>query len=133
MSKPVFDFLAANQVFYLATLEGNQPRVRPFGFNLVENNRLYFITGGSKNVARQLHANPRFELSTANAKGEWLRLAATAVFDTTPELLEKAFQHMPPLRERYGKPDSPKVEMFYASQVVATLEDMNGRKDVYNF
>lgn len=125
----VLDFLAANPVFQFATVEGDQPRARPFGFHMVEGGRLYFITGEAKKVCRQLKANPRFEISVSNDKGEWLRLAGQAVFDTRPELLEKAFGMAPMLRDIYGAPDGPKAAMFYADKAVAVLADMQGRNE----
>lgn len=125
----VLDFLAANPVFQLATVEGDQPRVRPFGFHLVDNGRIYFITGEPKKVCRQLYANPRFELSVSNDKGQWLRLSGKAVFDTKPELVAKAFEMLPMLKDIYGHPNSPKAIMFYAGEAVAVLADMQGNSE----
>ncbi len=122
----VLDFLAANPVFQLATVEGDQPRNRPFGFCMAENGKLYFITGEAKKVCAQLKANPRFEISVANDRGEWMRLTGRAVFDTRPELVEKAFGIMPMLRDIYGAPGGPKAAMFYADQAVAVFANMSG-------
>lgn len=129
----VLDFLAANPVFHLATVEGDQPRNRPFGFHMVENGKLYFITGEEKKVARQLKANPRFELSASDAQGRYMRLTAQAVFDTTPELVEKAFQAMPMLRDIYGSVGGPKAAMFYAGQAEALIADMTGKSETIRF
>lgn len=126
--KKVLDFLAANPVFQFATVDGDKARCRPFGFHMVENGRLYFITGEAKDVCRQLKANPAFELSVSNDKGQWLRLSGRAVFDTTPALLEKAFGMMPMLRDIYGS-GGAKAAMFYADQAVATLADMQGKSE----
>ncbi len=125
----VLDFLAAHPVFQFATVEGDQPRNRPFGFHMVEDGKLYFITGEAKKVCAQLKANPRFEISVSNDKGEWMRLTGRAVFDTRPELVEKAFSIMPMLRDMYGVPGGPKAAMFYADKVVAVLADMQGRNE----
>lgn len=126
----VVDFLTANPVFQLATVEGDQPRVRPFGFHMVANGRLYFITGEGKKVHQQLLANPKFELSTSNDKGEWLRLSGKAVFDTPADLLEKAFVAMPMLRDIYGNPSAgAKAAMFYVADGKAVLADMSGKSE----
>lgn len=125
----VIDFLTANPVFQLATIEGNQPRNRPFGFHMVENGRIYFITGEAKKVCRQLQANPRFEISVSNDKGQWLRLTGEAIFDTRPELVEKAFAIMPMLKDIYGNPNGPKAAMFYAGNAEALLADMSGNSE----
>lgn len=125
----VLDFLAANPVFQFATIDGDKPRNRPFGFHMVVDGKIYFTTGEMKDVAKQLKANPNFELSTCNDKGAWLRLRGKAVFDTRPELVEKAFALMPMLKEIYGKPDSPKIALFYAADAEAILADMSGKSE----
>lgn len=129
----VLDFLAANPVFQLATVEGDQPRVRPFGFHMVENGRIYFITGEAKKVSQQLRANPRLELSVSNDKGQWLRVSGKAVFDTTPERVAKALEIMPMLKDIYERPNGPKPAMFYITEAEATLADMQGNSETIKF
>ena len=130
--KKVLDFLAANPVFQLATVDGDQPRCRPFGFHMVEDGRIYFITGEAKDVARQLRANPRFELSVSNDKGQWLRLSGKAVFDTRKELVDKAFGIAPVLKEIYGNSNGPQAAMFYVKDGVAVLADMQAGSETVN-
>lgn len=125
----VLEFLAANPVFQFATVDGDKPRTRPFGFHMLDNGKIYFATGETKDVAKQLKANPNFELSTANDKGEWLRLRGKAVFDTRPELVEKAFAAMPLLKDIYGKENGPNIALFYAGQAEAILADMAGKSE----
>lgn len=127
--KKITDFLTANPVFHFATVEGDQPRLRPFGFFLEANERIYFFTGEHKKVFRQLLANPKFEICACNDKGEWLRLAGKAVFDTRPELVEKAFGMAPMLRDIYGAANSPKAAMFYAGDAEATFTDITGKSE----
>lgn len=125
----VLDFLKDNPVFQLATIDGDQPRARPFGFHMVVNGRLYFITGEAKKVCKQLKANPKFELSVSDAQGRWLRLSGVAVFDTTPELVEKAFAVMPTLKDIYGSAGGPKPALFYVDKGEAVLADMSGNSE----
>lgn len=125
----VLDFLAANPVFHLATMEGDQPRNRPFGFHMVDNGRLYFTTGEGKKVWHQLRANPKFEISVSNDKGQWLRLSGTAVFDTRPELVGKTFEIMPMLKDIYGPGKGAVAALFYADKAEATLADMSGNNE----
>lgn len=127
--KRVTDFLTANPIFHLATMEGDQPRVRPFGFFMEVGGKLYFITGEQKKVAAQLRVNPKFQLCACNDKGEWLRLAGKAVFDTKPELVEKAFGLAPMLKDIYGNPDGPKAALFYAADAEAVFADMTGKSE----
>lgn len=128
----VLDFLAANPVFQLATVEGDQPRNRPFGFHMVDNGRLYFITGADKKVCKQLEANPKFEISVSNDKGQWLRMSATAVFDTRDDLLARAFEMMPMLKDIYGA-GKARAALFYADKAEAILADMTGGNETISF
>ena len=78
--KNVFDFLKEAGIYYLATVEGDQPRVRPFGTILIYEDKLYIQTGKSKPVSKQLAANPKAELC-AFKKGAWVRVAGELVND----------------------------------------------------
>ncbi len=128
----VIEFLDANPVFQLATVEGDQPRVRPFGFHIVDGGKLYFFTGVGKKVFNQLQANPKFEISVSNETGQWLRLSGRAVFHTTPELLEKSFDKAPMLRDIYGNPaGGPEPAMFYVEKGEAVLADMTGKSETF--
>ena len=80
----VCQFLKNAGTYYLATVEGDQPRVRPFGTAHIFNNKLYIQTGNVKNVAKQLKANPKAEIC-AMYKGEWIRIAGELVEDDTEE------------------------------------------------
>ena len=85
--KRVYDFLKEAKVYYLATTDGNQARVRPFGtINLFEG-RLYIMTKNHKKVSDQMKANPKVEIS-AMAEGKWIRLEAIAVLDERIEAQE---------------------------------------------
>ena len=81
----VYDFLKAAGTYYLATAEGDQPRVRPFGTIDLFEGKLYFQTGKVKDVSRQIHQNPKIEIC-AFKDGAWLRVAASAYAD---DLLRK--------------------------------------------
>lgn len=76
----VLKFLKEAETYYLATVEGNQPRVRPFGTVSVFEGRLYIQTGKIKEVSKQLHANPKAELC-AFKDGEWIRVTGQLIED----------------------------------------------------
>ena len=80
----VADFLKAAGVYYLATVEGDQPRVRPFGTANIFEGKLYIQTGKVKPVSQQIHANPKAELC-AFKDGQWLRVACELVEDDRVE------------------------------------------------
>lgn len=75
-------FLKDTGTYYLATSDGEQPRVRPFGTIHIFDGKLYIQTGRAKDVSKQLAANPKFELCAFKAEtGEWLRLSGELVED----------------------------------------------------
>ena len=85
----IYEFLKAAGTYYLATVEGDQPRVRPFGTIDLFEGRLYIQTGKVKDVSKQIHANPKIEIC-AFKDGVWLRVAAKAYADDRI----KAQEHM---------------------------------------
>ena len=78
--KEVYSFLKKCETYYLATIDGDQARVRPFGTIHIFENKLYFQTGKSKRVSKEIHAYPKVELCAFDGE-TWLRVAAKAVED----------------------------------------------------
>jgi len=114
-------FLENAGTYYLATAEGNQPRVRPFGTVLLYEGRLYIQTGKSKNVSKQLAANPKAELC-AFKDGQWLRVSGELVNDDSP-LIARAGD----VSERFGIPSSApenphKSAIFQPCLITPTLK-----------
>jgi uncharacterized pyridoxamine 5'-phosphate oxidase family protein len=109
----VLDFLNETKTFYLATVDGDKPKVRPFGLVLKFEGKLYFSTNASKPSYQQIKANPNVEVSATNAKNEWLRLSGEAVFDDRPEVKAAIFETSPHLRSLYDAPESPIMTPFY--------------------
>ena len=87
-------FLKEAETYYLATVEGDQPRVRPFGTAHIFEGRLYIQTGKVKDVSKQIHANPKVEIC-AFKNGEWLRVAGELVEDLLQETFLKALLSLP--------------------------------------
>jgi uncharacterized pyridoxamine 5'-phosphate oxidase family protein len=117
----ILKFITDAKVFYLATVEGDKPRVRPFGFAMEHEGKIYFCTSNEKNVYKQLAINPYFEICTMSDKGEWIRLQGKAVFDSSIEAKTKVFEVMPSLAKMYKTPENPTLEVFYVEEGTATL------------
>ncbi|KIR03339.1 NimC/NimA family protein [Lachnospiraceae bacterium TWA4] len=115
----VNDFLKAAGVYYLATVEGDQPRVRPFGTINIFEDKLYIQTGKSKDVAKQIAANPKVELS-AMSEGKWIRIAATLVEDDNVKAQEDMLDNYPDLKDAYTAGDGNTV-VYYLKDAKATL------------
>ena len=128
----VFKFIKDNQTFYIATVEGAVPKVRPFGFIMNYEGRLCFCTSNQKDVYKQLKANPYLEVSTASQAGEWLRLKGEAVFHTNKHSKQAALEAMPSLSRMYSVDDSI-FEIFYINNAEATLRNMKGESKIITF
>ena len=100
----VYEFIKKCGVYYLATAEGEQPRVRPFGTINIFEGKLYIQTGKVKPVSKQIAANPKVELSCFDG-ATWLRLSGTLVNDDRLEAKEDMLNHYPELKAMYSASD----------------------------
>ncbi|MBN2242112.1 MAG: pyridoxamine 5'-phosphate oxidase family protein [Acidobacteria bacterium] len=116
------EFLKANKVFHLATVDGSQARVRPFGFVMNRNGRLYMCTGKAKDVYKQMKKNPDIEISAMGADNTWLRVRGKIEFDDSRDTKVQAFEEAPMLLQIYPKgPDDGNYVTFYFTEARATL------------
>ena len=117
--KRVYDFLKKAGVYYLATVEGEQPRVRPFGTVLEFEGRLYVQTGKVKPTSRQLLENPKAEIC-AFCDGEWLRICCELIEDDRVEARRAMLEEYPNLRSMYDENDG-NTQVFYMKNAFATF------------
>lgn len=115
----VFYFLNDAQTYYLATVDGTQPRVRPFGTILLYNGKLYIQTGKSKEVSKQIAANPNVELC-AFMGGTWLRVCGQLVNDDDRDAKVAMLEKYPSLQEMYSA-DDDNTQVFYLKDATATF------------
>jgi len=127
----VYDFLKKAGTYYLATVEGDQPRVRPFGTYNIFDGKLYIQTGKSKPCSKQMGINPKVEICAA-ADGEWLRIAATAVNDDNIEAKKAMLDAYPHLRGRYSEEDD-NTQVLYLKDAVATFSSFTAEPKVVKF
>ena len=117
--KEIYDFLKEAGTYYLATVEGDQPRVRPFGTIDLFEEKLYIQTGKVKSVSAQMKANPRIEIS-ATVGGRWIRVTAEAVLDERVEAQAHMLEAYPSLAELY-KPGDGNTEVCYLKNGTAQI------------
>ena len=117
--KRVYDFLKKAQTYYLATVEGNQPRVRPFGTVNEFEGKLYIQTGKLKPVSRQIAQNPKVEIC-AFCDGEWIRIACELVEDDRVEARKSMLDAYPDLRGMYDENDG-NTQVFNMKNAVAII------------
>ena len=127
----VAEFLKKAGTYYLATADGSQPRVRPFGTVNVFEGKLYIQTGKVKDVSRQLHANPKAEIC-AFMGGEWVRVAGELVPDERREAKQDMLDHYPSLQAMYSA-DDENTEVFYFKDATATFSSFTKAPEVVKF
>ena len=120
----VYEFLKKCQTYYLATVEGDQPRVRPFGTIDWFEDKLYIQTGKVKDVSKQMQQNPKIELCAFDGE-RWLRVAATAVRDDRVEAKAHMLDAYPQLKGRYSATDD-NTEVLYLKDITATFYSFTG-------
>ena len=127
----VEQFLKEAGTYYLATVEGDQPRVRPFGTAHIFEDKLYIQTGKVKDVSKQLHANPKAEIC-AFKDGEWLRVAGELIEDDRVEARQSMLDAYPSLQKIY-KVDDGNTEVFYFRNATATFSSFTHAPETVNF
>ena len=127
----VYEFLKAAGIYYLATMDGDQPRVRPFGTIDLYEDRLYIQTGKSKDVANQLKQNPKIEIS-AMLEGRWIRLEAEAILDDNIEAQIHMLDNYPNLKAMYT-PGDGNTEVYYLRNASAAICSFTDEPEVYQF
>ena len=129
--KRVLEFLKKAEVYYLATVEGDQPRVRPFGTAHEFEGRLYIQTGKVKPVSHQIAKNPKAEIC-AFTDGAWVRIACTLVEDDRTEAKKSMLDAYPMLRGMYDENDG-NTQVFYMTDATATFSAFGKPAEVVEF
>ena len=120
------DFLTEAGVFYLATVDGTQPKLRPLGAHIEEDGKVLFGVGDFKDVYKQLKANPLTEIAAAKPDGKWLRYTGKAVFETDPKYAEKMLDMNPMLKNIYNETTGNKLMMFHLEDAKAVVIQVMG-------
>lgn len=127
----VLKFLKDAETYYLATVEGDQPRVRPFGTAHVFEGKLYIQTGKVKDVSKQLHQNPKSEIC-AFKNGEWLRVSGKLIEDNRNEARQSMLDAYPSLQKMY-KADDGNTEVFYFENATAIFSSFIHEPEIIEF
>jgi len=128
----VFQFLKACPCYFIATVEGDQPHVRPFGTVLIYEDKLYIQSGHKKDFAKQLAANNKVEISAFDGKGGWIRLKAEMVEDERIEAKKAMLDAYPELRGMYDEKDG-NTAVYYMTQAVATICSFSAAPRIIEF
>lgn len=118
MSK-IEDFLNETGVFFMATEDGDQPKLRPLGAHLEMDGKILFGVGDFKDVYRQMQKNPKVEIVACKQNGHWMRYTGTAVFETDDKYAEAMLEGAPELRNIYNEKTGNKMAVFHLEQATA--------------
>ena len=127
----VYRFLDEAGTYYLATVEGDQPRVRPFGTILLYEGKLYIQTGKVKDVSKQLAANPKAEIC-AFKDDKWLRVACELINDDNREAKVAMLEKMPSLKAMYSA-DDDNTQVLYMKNAKATFSSFTEAPETVEF
>ena len=127
----VYDFLKNCGTYYLATVEGDQPRVRPFGTVDIFDGKLYIQTGKVKDVSKQIAANPKVELCAFDG-GRWLRVSGKLVRDDRVEAKAHMLASYPELQSMYSAEDD-NTEVLYFEDATAVFASFTDAPEIIKF
>jgi len=129
--REVYDFLKKCGTYYLATVDGDQPRVRPFGTIHMFENKLYIQTGKKKAVSQQMKKNPKIEIC-AFSGDQWVRIQATVVEDDRVEAKQSMLDAYPNLKAMYSATDD-NTQVLYLKDATATFYSFKSAPRVVKF
>lgn len=129
--KCVEKFLKDAEVYFLATVDGDKPKVRPFGTAHIFEGKLYIQTGKSKDVSKQIAANPNVEIC-AFKDGDWLRVSAELVDDDRLEAKQSMLDAYPMLKDRYAADDG-NTQVFYLKNAQAVFSSFTKPPETVEF
>ena len=127
----VCQFLDEAHVYYLATVDGDRPRCRPFGTSLLYDGKLYIQTGKVKDVSKQIAANPKVEICAFNG-GKWLRVAGELVNDDSRDVKAAMLEKFPTLKNMYSA-DDDNTQVLYFKNATATFASFGGAPETITF
>jgi len=129
----VYEFVKKCGHYFIATTEGNQPRVRPFGTVVIYENRLYIQTSKQKRVAQELKKNPKIEICALNlTENTWVRIEATAVADERKAAKQFVLDKYPELKSMYSA-DDDKTLILYLKDATAYFSSFSGDTKIVKF
>lgn len=124
----IVEYLTSVPAWYLATCEGDQPHVRPFSFAAEQDGRIWFCTATTKDVYRELLANPKLELSAWKPGRGWVVMRGRANLDdrANEDVRRAGFEHMVGLGESYSGPEDETLTFFTVDEAEARICDIDG-------
>jgi uncharacterized pyridoxamine 5'-phosphate oxidase family protein len=130
--REVYDFIKGCGHYFLATVDGDQPRVRPFGTVAIFDGKLYIQTSKKKDVSKQMARNPKIEMCAFDGKDKWVRVQAIVVNDDRVEVKRFMLDSYPELKSMYSAEDS-NTQVLYLKNAKATFYSFSGDAKTVEF
>lgn len=124
--KEISGFLAEAPMCFLATVSGSQPHVRAFQYQFEQDGKLWFCTGKSKDVFKQLQANPAIEICSVNKDMAWIRITANVSFEDNLAIKERILAEQPLIKGIYESADNPEFTTFSIAHGAFSITDFSG-------
>ncbi|GFH62443.1 MAG: conserved hypothetical protein [Candidatus Desulfovibrio kirbyi] len=128
----VYEFIKSCGHYFLATVDGDQPRVRPFGTVAIFESKLYIQTGKSKDVFKQMARNPKIEICAYDGKGNWILVQAVVVNDDRREAKQFMLDSYPDLKKMYSADDG-NTQVLYLKDAKARYYSFSGGSKIVEF
>jgi uncharacterized pyridoxamine 5'-phosphate oxidase family protein len=125
------EFLKECGTFYLATTEGDQPRVRPFGAVFEYEGKSYIVTNNTKKCFKQMLENPKIEISGMNKNGQWIRVTGEVANDDRREVKEFALEAVPSLKSMYNINDGI-FAVLYFTKGTASISSFTAAPETFS-
>ena len=129
--KETFEYLRKAGVFYVATVDGDKPKVRPFGVVEIYENKLYVLTGKKKQVSKQIQNNPNVEICTSIGE-TWIRISGKLIRDDRVEAKQYILDKNPQLKGMYSAQDD-NTEILYFEDAESTICSFTEAPKIYKF
>ena len=127
----VFNYLSEAGLYYLATIDGDQPRVRPFGSLCKYDGNIYIATSNQKDVFKQIEAHPKVEICASTGR-EWMRISCELEFDSRAEIKDAMLEALPQLKDVYP-PGENRFTAFKLKNATAKFESLSGKSESCTF
>lgn len=128
----VNNFLSEAKIYYLTTVNGDKPKCRPIGLNILDDGKIYFGVGDFKEVYKQMQVNPNVEIC-ATIGGKFLRYYGKAVFETNDKIANQAIEILPMLKNIYNEETGHKMAMFHLEESTADFYSMLKVEESFKF
>lgn len=127
----IYQFLRGSGVFFFATCDGEQPRVRPFGVIEIYEGKIYFLTGKKKKVMEQIHKNSKVEICATQGE-RWIRVEGEVQMDERREAKKFFLDRNPQLRGMYNE-DDDNTQLLYLEHATGTISSFVEDPKTYTF